>query len=300
MTYSFRRWFLTAFLGAVVLSAAAPRSAWCGPPVEPGKGANGPRPFYAFCFDIHDTVKRDLAAQATMLKQVGFDGAGHVGLENVAQRLETLDREGLRLCLVGTVVNLTKPEEAVAQYKAAIPLLKGRDTLLYVVLTGYPPQSADGEAIGIRVLREIADLAAEQKLKVGLYPHTNDWVARVDHATAVVKKVDRPNCGVIFNLCHFLRNEDPATMEAVLREAGPHLVGVTVNGADLAGRGDADWNRLIQPLDMGNYDLPKLLATLDAIRYEGSIGLMCYGIVGDCQEHLTRSLSTWRALQKTK
>lgn len=288
---------LTFFVAAAITISALP-SAAREPLAGPSSADNGPRPLYAFCYDIHDTQQRDLAQQAAMLKQVGFDGAGHVGLDNIAQRLETLDREGLQLSLAGTSVNLTKPDEAIAQYKAAIPLLKGRNTLLYVVLTGYPTQAPEGEALAIRVLREIADLAAKQNLKVGLYPHTGDWVARADHATAVVTKVNRPNCGIIFNLCHFLRNEEPDTMQAVLRAAGPHVVGVTLNGADLAGRGDADWSRLIQPLDRGNYDMRSLLATLDEIHYEGAIGVMCYGIADDAQSHLTRSIAQWRSLMK--
>lgn len=288
------------WIAAVAIAAAMHSSASCEPPATRATADNGPRPFYAFCYDIHDTQKRELAQQAAMLKQVGFDGAGHVGLDNIPQRLATLDREGLQLCLAGTSVNLRNPDEAIAQYKASIPLLKGRNTLLYVVLTGFPSQSPEGEEVGIRVLREIADLAAAEKLKVGLYPHTSDWVARADHATAVVKKVDRPNCGIIFNLCHFLRNEEPATMQQVLRAAGPLVVGVTLNGADLAGRGDADWGRLIQPLDRGNYDLPALLAVLDEIHYEGAIGLMCYGIVDDAQAHLTRSIAQWRSIRRER
>lgn len=288
---------VAAAIVAATISTAAMSTASGASPEDRAAAGNARRPFYAFCYDIHDTQKRDFAQQATMLKQVGFDGAGHVGLDNISQRLETLDREGLQLCLVGTSVNLTKPDEALAQYKAAIPLLKGRNTLLYVVLTGYPTQSPEGEAVGIRVLREIADLAAAEKLTVGLYPHTSDWVARAAHATEVVQKVDRPNCGIIFNLCHFLRNEESDTLPQVLRTAGPLVVGVTLNGADLAGRGDADWGRLIQPLDRGNYDMPALLAVLDEIHYEGAIGLMCYGIVDDAQAHLTRSIAQWRLIR---
>ncbi len=254
-------------------------------------------PFFAFCFDTHDTQKRDLAQQAAMLKRLGFDGAGHVGLDNLAQRLETLDGAGLRLFLAGIAVDITKaPDEPLNQLKTALPLLKDRDALLYVVLTGYPSRDPRGEEPGVKMLRAIADLAAQSHVRIGLYPHTSDWVSRVDHAVEVVKTVDRPNCGVIFNLCHFLRNEDPATMRTVLHAAQPHLVAVTINGADLAGKNDSDWQRLIQPLDRGSFDIKTLLKELAAIDYKGPIGLMCYGIVGDSEEHLARSLAQWRQL----
>ncbi len=50
---------------------------------------------YAFCFDIHDAVKRDLPQQAAMLKKLGFDGAGHVGLEGLSERLSHARRRKL-------------------------------------------------------------------------------------------------------------------------------------------------------------------------------------------------------------
>ncbi len=232
-----------------------------------------------------------------MLKRLGFDGAGHVGLDNLGQRLETLDGAGLRLFLAGIAVDITKaPDEPLNQLKTALPLLKDRDALLYVVLTGYPSRDPRGEEPGVKILREIADLAAQSHVRIGLYPHTSDWVSRVDHAVEVVKTVDRPNCGVIFNLCHFLRNEDPTTMSTVLHAARPHLMAVTINGADLAGKTDSDWQRLIQPLDRGSFDIRTLLKELAAIGYQGPIGLMCYGIVGDSKEHLARSLTQWRQL----
>jgi len=174
---------------------------------------------------------------------------------------------------------------------------KDRDDLVYVVLTGYPPRDARGEEPGIKTLRALADLAAPGKVRLGLYPHTSDWVARFDHAVSVANKVDRPNCGVIFNLCHFLRNEDPSTMAAVLRSAQPRLMAVTINGADLAGKSDQDWQRLIQPLDCGSFDVRGVLRELKQLDYRGPIGLMCYGIPGDAETHLARSIARWREMR---
>lgn len=293
--------FLVLILVLATCAFCVPRDFGTSPLVaqETQPVAQATYPFFAFCFDTHDTQKRDLKQQAAMLKQLGFDGAGHVGLDNLAQRLETLDSAGLRLFVAGIAVDITKaPDEPLNQLKTALPLLKDREALLYVILTGYPSRDPRGEEAGVKVLREIADLAAQSKVRIGLYPHTSDWVARVDHAVEVAKKVDRPNCGVIFNLCHFLRNEDPATLTSVLHAAQPHLMAVTINGADLAGKNDPDWQRLIQPLDCGSFDIQMLLKELTAIDYRGPIGLMCYGIVGDSEEHLTRSMARWRQIGK--
>ena len=73
---------------------------------------------------------------------------------------------------------------------------------------------------------------------------------------------------------------------------------MTINGADLAGKTDSNWNRLIQPLDQGNFDLQTLLGKLEDIGYTGAVGIMCFGIGGDAEEHLTRSMATWRKLEK--
>ena len=260
--------------------------------------AQARHPFYAFCFDIHDAQQRDLEQQAAMLKQLGYDGAGHVGLEALTERLESLDRADLRLFVAGITVNLTQPpNEPLAQLKHALPLLRNRQAVLYVVLTGYPPGDARGEEPAVTTLRTMADLAAQADVRLGLYPHTSDWVAQFAHAVSVANQVDRPNCGVIFNLCHFLRNEEADTLPAVLRAAQPRLVGVTLNGADLAGKNDADWGRLIQPLYRGSFDMRGLLRELKQINYRGPIGLMCYGITGDATDHLARSIAHWHELR---
>jgi sugar phosphate isomerase/epimerase len=254
-------------------------------------------PFFAFCFDTHDARQRDFAAQAEMLRELGFDGAGHVGLERLSERLETLDRVGLRLFMAGIVVDLSQPRtEPLSALRETLPQLRGREVVLYVVLTGYPSEDPRGDEPGVAVLREIADLVRGTGVKVGLYPHTGDWVSRVDHAVRVVNEVDQDHCGVIFNLCHWLRNEELDELDQVLDAARPHLLAVTINGADLAGKNDADWQRLIQPLDRGDFDLRGFLEKLRAREYAGPIGLMCWGITGDAEPHLRRSITQWRAL----
>ncbi len=299
----FHRSAIAAFVIFCAATALAARCSICL-----GQEPAGPSPpsaedahrFFAFCFDTHDARERDLEQQAAMLKRLGFDGAGHVGLDAplLAQRIESLDRAGLKLFLAGMPVDLRQgAEEPLQLLDRALPLLAGRDVLVYITLTGYPPRDPRGDEPGIALLRALADRAAPSGVRIAIYPHTSDWVAELAHAADVAGKVDRSNCGVIFNLCHFLRNEDPATMAAVLRAARGRLMAVTLNGADLAGKTDPDWQRLIQPLDCGSFDLSGLLGELKQSGYRGPIGLMCYGIGGDAELHLARSIARWRELR---
>ena len=271
------------------------------PAVVFGQRAGEPKsPLFAFCMDTHDAKKRTLAQQAEMLEELGFDGAGHVGLDNVAERVRTLDEAGLKLFLIGLRVNLAAPDQPypAAQVKEVLPRVKGRNVAMYVTLVGMKPADPAGEPIAVPILRELADLARKSGVHLVLYPHTGDWLVRMDHAVRLAQKVDRPNLGVIFNLCHFLRNEDPATLHAALESAGPHLFMVSINGAEPEAKAEPGWAKLIQPLDQGTLDTYGLLKTLKKLDYTGPVALMCYGIGGDAKEHLTGSIAEWRRLQQ--
>jgi len=277
-------------IGAIWLGFAGSRLRGDGPTT--GLARND---VYAFCFDTHDARKRNLGDQARMLKELGYDGAGHVGLEKVVERLSSLDAVGLRLYLAGVKIDLKRDlETELREVQEVLPHLKDRQVVLYTVLTGLPSGAAKGMQPAVRAVRRLSELAAEVNIQVGIYPHTGDWVATVPQAVDLAGQVGRDNCGVIFNLCHFLRNEPPPSLDESLERAAPLLVGVTINGADLAGRGDRDWRRLIQPLDEGSYDLRPLLRRLAAWGYRGPVGIMCYGIGGDAAEHLSRSRKQWR------
>ena len=116
------------------------------------------------------------------------------------------------------------------------------------------------------------------------------YVGRIEDALRVVKNVDRPNVGVTFNLAHFLAAKDEPNLDVRLREALPHLSMVSINGAEHEG----GWDRLIQPLDRGEFDVYGLLKQLVALGYGGPIGLQCYQVPGDREENLTRSMAAWR------
>lgn len=71
-------------------------------------------------------------------------------------------------------------------------------------------------------------------LRIALYPHVNAWLHRLEDALRVVKKVNRQNVGLTFNLCHALMDGAEPRIPALIAEAAPHLFVATLNGADRA------------------------------------------------------------------
>ena len=281
---------LPALLHAAVIAPEPCRAADKG-------AALAARPFFALCMDTHDSKKRDLAQQAKLLKELGYDGAGHLWLKKVPERLKTLDAHGLKLFQIYLRVNIGgKARPYDAALKEVLPLLKGRDTTLALLITGGRPSDEAGDARAVKILREIADLATASGVKIVLYPHARNWLERVEDAVRVVKKVDRTHVGVMFNLCHWLKVDEEKNLLPVLKLAMPHLMAVSIHGADTAAEirgGKGNW---IQPLGNGSFDVYGLLKTLDDLGYRGPVGLQCYGLPGDAREHLTRSIAAWRKL----
>lgn len=252
--------------------------------------------FFALCMDTHDSQKRTLDQQASLLSELGFDGAGHLWLDDLSERLATLDAHGLKLFQVYVRVNVAPSAEPYdPRLKEAIASLKGRDTMLALLISGGAPSDPSHDARAVELVQEIADLAAASDVRVALYPHSGDWLERVEDALRIVQKAQRQNAGVMFNLCHWLKVDDEKNLKPLLSKAMPHLYAVTIHGADHAAEiknGTGNW---IQPLDSGTFDVWTLMDVLDELGYTGPVGLQCYGIPGDANEHLTRSIRTWRA-----
>ncbi len=253
-------------------------------------------PFFAMCTGTRDAQHESFAAQAEMLKELGYAGTDQLGTEGIPELLAELDARDLRFFAVYTGVNIDPDAPHWDPgLENVIKLLKGRDTVLWIPVTSkkYAVSSPDGDADAVAVLRDLAARAAESNLRIALYPHTGHWLERVDDAVRIANKVDRPNVGVTFNLCHWLR-VDGQDLRARLEMAMPKLFMVTINGANKDG---ADWDTLIQPLDKGDFDVYGLLSALHDLGYTGPIGLQGYGIGGDVHDNLQHSMNAWKSMQ---
>ena len=234
--------------------------------------------------------------QAKLLKDAGADGIGFSGTRGVPEMIAALEAAGLKMHVNYLGANVgAKGAKYDPALPAAIKAMGAHGATVWLYVRGARSDDKAAEARAIKVIRDVADLAAAAKLRVALYPHAGFYIQRFDHALDIAEKVDRKNVGVTFNLCHWLQVQRKDDIAAVLKRAMTlkRLFVVTICGADTAGKG---WNKLIQTLDKGTFDNTKLLKLLRGLGYGGPIGLQCYGIRGDFRENLKRSMAAWRKI----
>lgn len=230
--------------------------------------------------------------QAALLKGLGYGGIQYSGCGDLEKRCAAFDAAGLKI--VGLYVwSRVGPKGPTydPNLKKAIAWLKGRDVMLWLTVQG---KAKDADAQAVKVVREIGDLAQASGLKVSLYPHLGFHVATVEDGLRIAQKVDRKNVGTSFNLCHWLKEKDQANLAERIKRVMPYLSLVSINGADSEG----GWDKLIQTLDRGKYDVYAFLKALKQAGYKGPVGLQCYNVKGDIKENLTRSLKAWRGFVK--
>ena len=264
---------------------------------SPGAMTNA---FFPFCIDTHDAKKRNLEQQAQMLKELGYDGVGHLWMDNLAERLKTLDAAGLKLFQITLLVDITPGKQAYdPRFKELMPLLKGRGVQFLLLMNGMKPSDPAGDSRAVEIVREMARIADTSGAQVLLYPHSNMWMETIEDAVRVAGKVDLTNVGVMFNLCHWLRVSKDRDYQPRLAKAMPRLWAISICGAD-EWDDKPGWSKYIQPLGRGSFDMAAFLKTLRQLGYAGPVGLQCYGITGDVRDSLAESMRAWRGYQSAK
>lgn len=274
-------------IGRCLLALLAPAVVGLFPAPAPGapteaKGLTNP--FFAF-----DNGLGGIADPPRVLKELGYAGMGASGL-NVGPLVKRYQDAGLRVFSTYIGCHLDKSPAYEPRLKHAVRELEGTGVILWLTVLGGKHGREDDKAVA--VVREIADLADAAGLRVALYPHTGFYVATTADALRLVKKAERKNLGATINLCHELMTDQGPKLDATIREAAPHLLLVSINGADVKEKGFG-WDRLIQPLGKGNFDVYGFLKQLKAAGYHGPIGLQCYAVKGDPEANLRQSITAW-------
>ena len=270
---------ITVFLAFICIPLFADETAW---------------PFFAM-----DTAVQSLE-RINEVKQLGYSGIGWK--QDTPEKLEVtvkrLREMNLKLFAIYAGANLTKTDLTWAkQLEDDLTVLKGTGAIVWLPIYSkeFMASAIEGDAVAVPALIRLADLAAKHEVRIAVYPHIGAWAERVQDAVRIAKQVNRPNFGVTFNLCHCLMVGDEPLIPELLEQATPHMFVVTINGAD-AGAARTGWNRLIRPLDEGNFDLKNFLNKLRELKYSGPIGLQGYGVKLPAEENLRRSMNAWKQL----
>ena len=257
-----------------------------------------PNPFFAM-----DTIARGPAAEVgPMLKELGYDGLGGKSLD--AAMPKALAGQGLKFFNGYHVATIGPATSVSPELRAWFKVLRGHDAALWLAIqratradgSPFPNSAREADAQVLAYLRGLADAAKPEGVRIALYPHTAQWLERVEDAIRLADQLNRPEVGVTFNLCHWLKVEgserDPAP---VLRAALPRLMFVTINGADAGDTRAMKWDRLIQPLDAGTYDVRGFVRLLQKLPYTGPVGFQGYGIKAEPRDVLARTMAAWRS-----
>jgi len=260
--------------------------------------------FYAFNNSVRTlpNAPQGVDAQAEFIKKLGFDGfAGHIS-EDYFERRVALDKMGVAMPEIywGCSLDSAGIFSYTEGIKEIIQDSKNRDLVvaLFTDANAWMKNKENGDLLLVKGIEELADFAADFGVKIAIYPHVNNYVERLDHAIKLVKLINRPNVGAIFNTCHLLKVEGEEGWEQKLLDAIPYLYMISINGADSGNTKEMDWDQLIQPLGEGSFDTWKLVKLAKDNGYNGLFGLQCYNIKQDCEVALTKSINTWRGYQK--
>ena len=243
--------------------------------------------FFAFDNGVGREAKWSPEQQAATLARFGYAGIGYSGVNDLAARQAAFRAKGLKIFNLYVAVYVDRPVAYDPELTAALPQLAGTGTVLWLTVQGRSPN--DDRAVAL--VRELADAASKHGVKIALYPHKGFFIATAEDALRVLPRIDRSNVGLTINLCHELAAGHADRMDAIVQACAKHLMLVSINGADRTG----GWPELIRPLGEGNFDVARFLTSLDRIGYTGPIGLQCYNLKTPPEEHLAKSIATWKS-----
>lgn len=131
-------------------------------------------PFFAFKNSMEHKLP-EMTAQAAVLAEIGFGGYDHREVDALEEALRALDERGLKLYTIYFRVDIDTPEQPwTPDLDAALPLLKGRNTILWCNTHSkrFEPSDPAGDEHAVPIFQALADKVAPWGVPVapGLVP----------------------------------------------------------------------------------------------------------------------------------
>jgi len=254
-------------------------------------------PFYAFDNGVGRgtwTAEK----QAALLKELGYDGMAYNFTTNkeLEKWLAIYDEAKLGICslYIHTFPGQERGRQYPADLRETVALLKGRPTRLWITFRETKDKLDHDEGC-VRIAKELGDLAAEQQVKVSIYPHAGFYVEKATDSLRIAQKAKHLNVTPSYNLCHeFMTASGPKSEEEALkslRQVAPSAGMVSINGVSIAAK------RYIVPLQESDFDLRAFLAELKRLGYQGPVGHQFYSIKGEPEVILKEAMATWKTIQ---
>lgn len=254
-----------------------------------GRAAEAKWPFFAFDSGV-GRGQWTPAEQAATLKELGYDGIGywHTNNAELKERQAAFQQAGLKIMALGVRARLDRPLGYEPDLKETIELLKGSDTILYVLFDCR--YTVDDEKLA-ELVGAIADLAQPAGVRVAVFPRFGSCVGSTPRAGHIAQLAKRPNAGAAFSLVADLQAGYAERLPEIIKASAPQLLLAAINGADLASK------QYVLPLGEGDFDVLAVLKALQAAGYQGPVGLQSAKPTGDPRSNLQKSMEAWKQYQ---
>lgn len=232
-------------------------------------------------------------SQCEMLAEIGYNGItvaawGGTPLTDLSLLPGVKVKHGLDVSALYLVLHEGRNDEVV---RRIVDSVEGTDLIELAIQT-----SMNGPSAILEAIEEVLKIAEKRQLKVALYPHAHHVTRTTSQVVQICERFDHSRLGASFNAYHWYANQE-GDLEACLSAMKPWLMQVVTSGASLSPLG---WGGLahMEPIDRGELDNFALIAALERVGYNGSLGVLGWDYCGDVYLKLERCLLALREMEK--
>jgi sugar phosphate isomerase/epimerase len=252
-------------------------------------------PFGLFDFNLRG---KDPAQQIKSLDGIGYDGITMpLKTPKDLEKLEAYQKAKPDLKLFAALchIDYSKPEDFQREhFRLVVKKLAKLNAKVWLIISG--PKDQDAKITDF--VREVADLAATEKVGVSLYPHDKTALETAEEALVILKSANRPNLTISVHQCHEMRAGNTDRIDAVMTAVGPHMDIVTICGSDRKVNDNSeDWSDAIKPLGEGDYDPKEFLRALKRHGFKGPIILHTFGLMKKPASHYQTSYDIYQKMR---
>jgi sugar phosphate isomerase/epimerase len=232
-------------------------------------------------------------SQCEMLAELGYDGItvsawSGTPLTNLSLLPAVPARHGLKVSALYLVLHEGRND---AVLRDIVETVEGVELIELAIQT-----SVNGRDGILRNIEALLRIAERRGLRLALYPHLKHVTQTTSQVRALCEHFAHARLGMSFNGYHWYASEE-GDLAGRLAAIGPWLMQVVLSGSAMSPLG---WGGVatMEPVDQGELDNLAVLAALNDIGYNGSIGILGWDYGGDIYLKLERCLRTMRKLER--